>query len=159
MSDSTAAPTWEHIISKDGLKLTSSVTLPDGRIHSTSVSWSDKETAKANYANARRAAEKTYDKIVEQAEEAPINDQDSSTVLKEIANIFGRKIHLGRSKGQEYDEAALTFGKRKVKVNLDEGKWDGKSVNFENDTETNDGKFIAGVGGHRNAFFISISKK
>jgi hypothetical protein len=145
---------WEHEKSRDGLSLTSSTKLPEGGVWSVTNTWSDITTAKANYRAAAKGAERLF---AERDKEADPDDE-ATTNLRVIATVFGRKIRVGRARNQSYDEAAIQVGSRKASVNLNEdGRWDGKTINFDDKADTSN--WLAGVGGKRNAFYISIAKK
>lgn len=150
---SAFAPKWDHEISRNGLSMVSSTPLPDGGTWSVTVRWDDIATAKKNYASARSSAEKAFE---ERDTSVPSSSEPSNSV-RVVAKLFGRKIRVGRSKNQKYDEAAVQFGSKKATVNLDEnGKWDGKNINFTGDESK--GSWLAGFGGGKNAFWISVDK-
>lgn len=138
MTDSNSDTTdykWNHVRSDDGLTLTSTVST-GGREYSVSMSWPDRKTADKMVEQAKIGVEERADLII-----GPKLDEteDSSTTVKDVVELFGYKLRLGRSSGGPDSKVAkISLGGREASLNLNEdGKWDRKSINFtKRDPET-----------------------
>jgi len=146
---------WTHVRSDDGLTLTSTVST-EGLEYSVSMRWDDRKTADAMVEQAKSDVEERASLVIGTD---PAKEADANTTVKDVGELFGYKIRLGRSSGGPSSKVAkIALGGREASLNLnEEGKWDRKSINFaKRNPETSKTSLFATSA--KKSLWLSVSK-
>lgn len=147
MTNTTARLGITHEISGDGLTLTSQRNLGDGATHKRTVVWDDLTTAQANY---EKAKSDNFDFFTSDKIEGNITSQSKIRTVR----VLGRKVTFGKLRSNDWDEASISFGKKKYVIGSKNGKLQLSTGRFV-DVSKQAG-LLFGAGTLRKAFFIAI---
>lgn len=147
MTNTTARLGITHEISGDGLTLTSQHNLGDGATHKRTVVWDDLTTAQANY---EKAKSDNFDFFTSDKIEGNITSQSKIRTVR----VLGRKVTFGKLRSNDWDEASISFGKKKYVIGSKNGKLQLSTGRFV-DVSKQAG-LLFGAGTLRKAYFIAI---
>lgn len=147
MTNTTARFGITHEISEDGLTLTSQHKRDDGATYKRTVVWDDLSTAQANYEKAKAD---NFESFTSDKADGNVTSQSKLRTVK----VLGHNVIFGKLLSNEWDEASISFGKKKYVIGSKNGKLKLSTGRFVN--VSSQAGLLFGIGTLKKAVFVSL---